>query len=53
MYKLIIVDDEKNIREGLRECYPWEEMGFEVAAVLGDGKSAAEYIERCLSLIHI
>ena len=46
MYKLIIVDDEKNIREGLAECYPWEELGFEVAAVLPDGKSAMEYIER-------
>lgn len=47
MYKLIIVDDEKSIREGLAECYPWEELGFEVAAVFGDGKSALEYIERC------
>lgn len=47
MYKLIIVDDEKNIREGLAYCYPWDELGFEVAAVLPDGKSALDYIERC------
>lgn len=47
MYKLIIVDDEKSIREGLACCYPWEELGFEVAAVLPDGKSAWDYVERC------
>ncbi len=47
MYKLIIVDDEKNIREGLAECYPWEELGFEVCAVLPDGKSALNYVRHC------
>lgn len=47
MYQLIIVDDEKNIREGLAECYPWRELGFDVAAVLPDGKSALNYIEHC------
>lgn len=47
MYNLIIVDDEKNIREGLAYCYPWEELGFNVAAVLPDGKSALDYIKRC------
>lgn len=46
MYKLIIVDDEKNIREGLAECYPWDELGFEVCQTLPDGKSALDYIER-------
>jgi len=47
MYKLIIVDDEKNIREGLAACYPWKELGFEVTAVLADGKSALDYVARC------
>lgn len=47
MYNLIIVDDEKNIREGLAYCYPWEELGFQVAAILPDGKSALDYIQRC------
>ena len=46
MYRLIIADDEKNIREGLAECYPWEELGFEVCGVFPDGKSALDYIER-------
>lgn len=47
MYNLIIVDDEKNIREGLASCYPWEELGFQVVAVLPDGKNALDYIQRC------
>lgn len=46
MYKLIIVDDEKNIREGLAECYPWDELGFEVCGTFADGRSALDYIER-------
>lgn len=52
MYKLIIVDDEKNIRDGLALCYPWEELGFEVAASLPDGKSALDYIDRfCVDVV--
>lgn len=46
MYKLIIVDDEKNIREGLAQCYPWEELGFELCNTFPEGKSALDYIER-------
>ena len=47
MYKLIIVDDEKNIREGLVNCYPWKTLGFEISASFSDGKSALDYIDRC------
>ena len=47
MYKLIIVDDEKNIREGLALCYPWNELGFEVTASFPNGKEALDYIKRC------
>lgn len=52
MYKLIIVDDEKGIREGIACCYPWEELGFEVAASFPDGRNALEYIERyCVNAV--
>lgn len=52
MYKLLIVDDELGIREGLRDCYPWEELGYEVVRCLGDGKAALDYIERfCVDVI--
>ena len=30
MYKLIIVDDEKNAREGIRQLLKWENFDIEV-----------------------
>ena len=45
MYKLIIADDEKNIREGLKNIIPWQELGFEVAAVFDDGAGVLTHIE--------
>lgn len=44
MYKLIIVDDEKAIRKGIRDYFDWEQMGFEVAGLFEDGKEALAYI---------
>lgn len=40
--KMIIADDEDNVREGLRELVPWEEMNVEIAAVAADGQEALE-----------
>lgn len=48
MYKLIIVDDESSICEGIAACYPWAEMGFEVSGTFPNGKNALDYIERYL-----
>lgn len=45
-YKIIIVDDEKIIREGLANIMDWQSVGFEVVAQLKDGREALEYIER-------
>lgn len=44
MYKLILVDDEPHVREGLRTCYPWEEWGFTIAATFENGRQALDYI---------
>ena len=38
MYTLVIADDEKMIRDGLTNIVDWEELGFEIAAALGDGE---------------
>lgn len=46
MYKLIVVDDEKVIRNGIRDYLDWEKMNFEVVALFEDGKEAIEYIEK-------
>jgi two-component system response regulator YesN len=40
MYRLLIVDDEEDIRRGLAEFFPWEEIGFEVAATAENGRQA-------------
>jgi Response regulator containing CheY-like receiver domain and AraC-type DNA-binding domain len=46
MYKVIIADDERNIREGLADLINWTTLGFEVVARLEDGREALEYIDK-------
>lgn len=45
MYKMIIVDDEAEIRFGLKNYFPWNELGFEVVHACANGKEALEYID--------
>lgn len=45
MYKLIIVDDEEEIRDGLCDIIDWMGMGFLVAAKLQDGRDAIRYLQ--------
>ena len=33
MYRLIIADDEENIRNGMANSLPWREWGYEVVAL--------------------
>ncbi|NBD24145.1 response regulator transcription factor [Paenibacillus glycinis] len=40
MYKVMIVDDEWLVRQGLRQTIPWREMGCEVVAEALDGEEA-------------
>ncbi len=42
---LVIVDDERIIREGLRDMVDWRALGFRVAACFEDGREALEFIE--------
>ncbi|MDQ0973661.1 two-component system response regulator YesN [Neobacillus niacini] len=46
MYKVIIVDDEKNIRDRLAQFFPWSEVGFEVAGTAENGVEALELIKQ-------
>ena len=46
MLKVIIVDDEKFIAQGLQALIDWNAAGYEVAAVLSDGQEALEYIKK-------
>lgn len=44
MRRIMIVDDEQLIREGLAELIDWKRHGYEVAAQAGDGREALEYL---------
>ena len=45
MYKLIIVDDEKIIREGLAQAINWQELGFEITGTFSEGEEVIEYLD--------
>mgnify|MGYP000677080421 CR=1 FL=1 len=32
MYKILIMDDERQIREGIMKIIPWEQYGFKICA---------------------
>jgi len=44
MYRVMIVDDERLIREGLRGLIDWSAHGFEVVAVATDGVDALDQL---------
>ena len=44
VFKLVIVEDEDNIRHSL-ECFiPWGKIGFQVVAAFSDGTDALDYL---------
>ncbi|WP_028548443.1 response regulator transcription factor [Paenibacillus sp. UNC451MF] len=45
MYRLIIVDDEEDIREGLCDIVDWMSLGFHVVDKLSDGREAIHYLQ--------
>lgn len=45
MYKLILVDDESEICQGLREIVPFESLGFTVVGEAGNGVEALQLCE--------
>lgn len=44
MYSILIVDDEKKLRDGIASLYDWNHLGFQVDACLENGKLAIDYI---------
>ncbi|NGZ77830.1 response regulator transcription factor [Saccharibacillus alkalitolerans] len=56
MYKVLIVDDEPMIREGLRTIVDWETEGFEIVDTASNGKEGLEkfgQIEPDLTIVDI
>jgi YesN/AraC family two-component response regulator len=43
-YRLVIIDDEKEISSGFAQFFPWKEIGFTVAGQFAGAKSALQYI---------
>lgn len=44
-YSLIIADDEAIMRNGLSNLFKWDEIGFQVEGVFGDGREVVEYLQ--------
>lgn len=44
MYNVIVVDDEKNIREGITELIEWETLGCQVCASMQNGAQVLKYL---------
>lgn len=44
MIHMVIADDEQIIREGLRDLFPWEELGISVVFLAANGQEALEYM---------
>ena len=46
LYSFVIVDDEPEIREGIRDTIPWNQLGFAFKGAFSNGKEALEYVEQ-------
>lgn len=44
MLRLVIVEDESNIRECLENLFPWSSLGISVAAALPNGREAFQFL---------
>ena len=45
MFKLVIVEDEDNIRHSLERFIPWDKIGFQVINSFSDGSDALAYLK--------
>ena len=46
MYKLLVVEDEMEMREGLACHFPWEDLGFRCVGACENGFAALEFLRR-------
>jgi len=45
-WKLLVVDDESEIRNGMGRLFPWDQVGFEVVGTCENGKQAFDFLVR-------
>ena len=48
MIKVLLVDDEPNVRQGVKMMIPWEELGL---TVIGEGEDGDDGLSKILSLV--
>lgn len=46
MFRLVIVDDEEKIVDGIADLFPWSQIGFLVVGKFQSAKEAIEFIEK-------
>ncbi|WMT42760.1 response regulator [Paenibacillus sp. D2_2] len=46
MYKLILADDEEDVREGLLDLIDWESIGYQIVDTAENGREAVDLIEK-------
>ena len=46
MYRLVIIDDERKILDGIAEIFPWDNIGFQVTGKYTRAKEALKHLER-------
>jgi len=51
LYKIMIVDDEESIREGIRQKIDWKRSDFELVATAGNGQEALELAQNSCILM--
>lgn len=44
MYKLLVVDDNTDTRNTLSNCFPWEQVSFDIVEQLDNGLDALQYL---------
>lgn len=47
MYKIVIVDDEEKILDGIVSLFPWNNIGFEISAKFTRAADALSYCKDC------
>ena len=52
MYRIMIVDDEKIIRDGIARVLPWKEMGIGEVYTAASGLEALEIVEKNVDCIY-
>lgn len=53
MYHMLIVDDEPQIRKGLAQSFPWQEIGFKVIDCFSNGLEVIDYLNSQTKDIHL